>query len=915
MAVDLNYGVGVEGKNLVLKTLGRVYVKVKDRKYELLFRPEDLQNALNEYKDEAVNVANDNSVIIVNTESELSYLEYPGDNKLVVVKNGKLFYTSNGGYTEIQLSFNPTSLNLENLTISGQLTFTGNNIPIVLNNSNLITNLNADLLDGYHADVFPIKNNNEIINGNWTFNGTPTFVNAIGTNILSDLEEQNIKINFNSGTIYCKNIEADNLNEPEPQTYLGLVSGVGGEVWVGAELNIIDYGTISATEATGSIFEMLQEAYNNGDLPNFVTINNTEVVWDLTTFWYDKIFFDSYNLNTETYTLKNFDDPLVWNTINQNFTGSGYQLRDFQNIINALYKTDTSTFNGNYYFLKSQDMLNFRAVNCNMIVKDMYGTIGYIISVSTDALTIQLKEPNTEFLGDKLIVIGSLIQSGGIVFKATDPSISILRDVLDESSKAVYFGELSKVDPNKSGIGMILSGSIPANKVADNQLESLRNYTHTSELNIENPYIKWQQINELNEDGSGYLSKGQIRWSSNNDLVVDGSDITNSRIDNTGISDSTITKSTMTESVLKDCEIEGLDIDQSNITNSTISDSTLNTCTLDENCTFAGTWTNDNIPNLTGKTLTTCTLANDCTYEGTWTNDHIPDLSSKTLTSCSLVSCTLDKDCTYDGVWTTDNIPLLTTDKIPTLTNDHIPDLSSKTFTSCTLVSCGLDESCTFAGTWAASNIPALSNDHIPDLSDKTLTNCSLASCTLDCNSTIPDCLLNNRTYDGITLKNSTIDGSNNITGIPTQSSFDNLLNALRLRGSEVTHEPGNNLYTVDPWIHSWANCDDPILSDRDLSFIFQSSSSYSSYFPKLTTFTFSFQIPERDMSVRFYLENSSFTGRRVSNLNTADLNGDSLDSGAVVLNFGRGGQTTGNVYILYCIVDWDRRRLHVLIC
>ena len=68
-------------------------------------------------------------------------------------------------------------------------------------------------------------------------------------------------------------------------------------------------------------------------------------------------------------------------------------------------------------------------------------------------------------------------------------------------------------------------------------------------------------------------------------------------------------------------------------------------------------------------------------------------------------------------------------------------------------------------------------------------------------------------------------------------------------------------------------------------------------------------------MNVYFYLENSSFTGRRVSNLSSADLNGNNLENGAVILNFGRGEQTTGNVYILYCIVDWDRRRLHVLVC
>ena len=73
------------------------------------------------------------------------------------------------------------------------------------------------------------------------------------------------------------------------------------------------------------------------------------------------------------------------------------------------------------------------------------------------------------------------------------------------------------------------------------KLYSLLNFVEESYLNpiLENSYLKWgDNINIFNEDGSGYLSKGQIRWSANNDLIIDSSDIVNSRISNTGLSNS-----------------------------------------------------------------------------------------------------------------------------------------------------------------------------------------------------------------------------------------------------------------------------------------------------------------------------------------------------------------------------------------
>ena len=147
MAVDLNYGIGVEGKNLVLKTLGRVYVKVKDRKYELVFRPEDLQKMVEGYAGGSKDSVGSLAVMSADSSLDIDNLEYPGDNVLIITKDGHLYFSENNGYTEIPIKFSGDDLTLENLNISGQIIFTGNNIPLVIPNSNLIQNLNADLLD------------------------------------------------------------------------------------------------------------------------------------------------------------------------------------------------------------------------------------------------------------------------------------------------------------------------------------------------------------------------------------------------------------------------------------------------------------------------------------------------------------------------------------------------------------------------------------------------------------------------------------------------------------------------------------------------------------------------------------------------------------------------------------------------
>ena len=539
MAVDLNYGIGVEGKNLVLKTLSRVYVKVKDRKYELPFRPEDFRDLIKQYSGNSKSNEDTASIILLNSTNDINDLKYPGDGVLILTRDGLFYYTENGEYTPITVQLIQNDLDFENLTLSGQLIFTGNGTSLVIPNTNLIQNLNADLLDGYHANQFAIKTANETISGQWKFENLFNFKTAICSDVLQDLYGQKIKINFNTGEISCNTLRVNEIITPKQEVTFDTVSGIGQEVWVGVQVPVEENEPLEELDDEYSKIIIISQAYNNEELPNPSELGIGSQNWNLN-WWYD-LFLSSYNESTGNYTLRDFSDPDVWNEQNTKFDGTDYSLNDFQNIIDGLSNPDTSNFTGVYCSLTISDNVPILSLVPNMIIKDNVGNIGYIVQRENNSVIVRMLDTSTILTGDQIIVIGSLYRDGGILFNALNPSLSILKNVLDKNSHAVYFGELSKVDNTKSGIGMILNGSEAETILTDPTLDNIKNFQNKTEINIQNPYLAWSKDGQLkivfNQDGSGYLSNGIIRWGDNK-LYIDGSDIINSRINNTTITNS-----------------------------------------------------------------------------------------------------------------------------------------------------------------------------------------------------------------------------------------------------------------------------------------------------------------------------------------------------------------------------------------
>lgn len=184
-----NSKVGDKGKDLILQTSGRVYVQVKDRFYEINFRGDDKEDK-DEEKEETP------QVIFVDNEDSLTDLQYPGDNYLILTKDGKFFITENEGYTPVAIA------SQINTTFTTPLTITTLEAPFNINSTNLVKNLNSEYLNGISSSSFARKDLNETIS-RWTI-----------TELISDSirdSEGKSSLNLKNGSLTIDTIRVKNL--------------------------------------------------------------------------------------------------------------------------------------------------------------------------------------------------------------------------------------------------------------------------------------------------------------------------------------------------------------------------------------------------------------------------------------------------------------------------------------------------------------------------------------------------------------------------------------------------------------------------------------------------------------------------------------------------------------------------------
>jgi hypothetical protein len=178
--------IGVGGRNLVLNTLGRVYVKVQEKYYEIDFKNGTVGGNGSGY----------GGVIVVNTNAEALALSYPGDNILILSKEGSIYYTQNGTINLLGLDVN----NLIDPIIRGTVTINnGTKPPIIVESPILCTNLNAQFLNGYSSESFALKDVAETIQSEWTF-ASDVFIdrslNNVDSNTVLDFSNSRLVIDY-----------------------------------------------------------------------------------------------------------------------------------------------------------------------------------------------------------------------------------------------------------------------------------------------------------------------------------------------------------------------------------------------------------------------------------------------------------------------------------------------------------------------------------------------------------------------------------------------------------------------------------------------------------------------------------------------------------------------------------------------
>lgn len=155
--------IGTDKADLVLETLGKVYIKQGKSLKNLT----DLFKLLNNKSDKVLN--KEESIILIDS---INNLQYPGDGKFIFSSSDRILYITFEGQLTPLIDARNYGTDYHVLksgdNMEGTLNF---KVPFTIQSSSLISNLNSNFLNSYRDTDFTKKASNETISGNWTFTG------------------------------------------------------------------------------------------------------------------------------------------------------------------------------------------------------------------------------------------------------------------------------------------------------------------------------------------------------------------------------------------------------------------------------------------------------------------------------------------------------------------------------------------------------------------------------------------------------------------------------------------------------------------------------------------------------------------------------------------------------------------------
>lgn len=544
---------------MVLNTLGRLYVKVQDRYYEIDFRNQT--NGSDSTSD----------VIAISSDTDVNNLNYPGDDKLIISEDGRIWITKNGEFKSIELKINQDELVVNNITVNSQLTLNSADIenpPIVINSPILIKNLNAEFLNDRKGDEYGVKAKSEIITGTWQFKNM-----FVTNNIYSKTGSMNL--DFNNNSIQVSELTVtDKVTLPpgvipdfdknENANYSGLKPTT---IW-GRE---ITYDSFDSTEEPyNPLMDFLEYAYDLNYLDN--SVNEVEITVDQ---WTD-VFF---NMDPETEEYIPIDVETNLEQIQQKIIDLGITDKtiDDYNIFLSNFKTaDITGFNGEYIQLEKSDLniLPFGTILLNdLITFNVTGNIGKIVDITTTTITVKLQNESDFVEDDNSIILNPKF---GKAYIQVSGDNTPYMNISDTKTK-VQIGNLSNIsDSYKDKIG--LYADEPYLKNVNIDFGNIKSTEITSGIisdsNLSAATITGSVINN-NTLNDNTINKGTI-----NNAVINNPNITNGTTNNNIINNSTIDGSTITNSTIDDSTINNPTINSGTINTATINNSTIDGSTL-----------------------------------------------------------------------------------------------------------------------------------------------------------------------------------------------------------------------------------------------------------------------------------------------------------------------------------------------
>lgn len=327
--------VGNPYSDIVLETLGKVYVKTGNNLKVL----SDVLKLLDQ-----ANEKDSTGTIIVDSQSAMEEMEYPGDGRFIFNTLTKTLYIS---YDERYVALitaedgegSDKYVKKSGDVITGKLEFTTNEAPLIVASSKLVKNFNAEYVGGYAADKLAKRLENEYIYGNWTFKSS-------GTSGDTWLFKRNVR--FNQDLIIDGSLSTAQFQ-----------SGYGGYGWrLDSTTNTltIDYLVVrkamrvyemvinKITATNGSIWVTNASKADNVYYPIVCSINDLDGTADSGKLWAS----DAYYLFTETWSSTGYkffiyitDYSALIN--NPKFTGKE-MLLDEALLTREVTESDTSDF-------------------------------------------------------------------------------------------------------------------------------------------------------------------------------------------------------------------------------------------------------------------------------------------------------------------------------------------------------------------------------------------------------------------------------------------------------------------------------------------------------------------------------------------------------------------------------------------